>query len=173
MKILKNISFPILILLSGFLGGRHILLATETGRIKADLIVIEKANRKLFLIKNDSIIKTYTVSLGKNPVGPKRRQGDHKTPEGKYWINHKLEKSQFFRSLKISYPNESDIETARLEGAKAGSDIAIHGLSPKWSWIGPLHRFIDWTDGCIAVTNKEISEIWEMVSTGTPVEIKP
>jgi murein L,D-transpeptidase YafK len=118
-------------------------------------------------------IKTYKVALGGQPVGAKDRQGDHKTPEGIYSVDGKIPNSQFHKALHISYPSPSDREHARKLGVSPGGDVEIHGLGPHWGWVGSQHRLTDWTDGCIAVTNEEIDEIYPLVSIGTTVEIRP
>ena len=144
-----------------------------TARPQIDLIVVEKARRTMTLMSGDKVLKTYLVALGGHPVGAKERQGDSKTPEGSYVIESKNAHSQFHLSLRISYPNTSDREHARKLGVNPGGDIFIHGLAPSFSSIGALHRKVDWTAGCIAVTDQEIEEIWKLVPVGTKIEIKP
>ena len=125
------------------------------------------------LVRAEQVIKTYKVALGGEPVGPKTRQGDHRTPEGLYVIDSRNVHSQFHRSLHISYPNPTDREHARKLGAPPGGDIYIHGLPNGYGFVGAAHRARDWTDGCIAVTDQEIEEIWRLVDNGTPIEIRP
>jgi len=119
------------------------------------------------------VLKTYKIALGSEPVGPKTRRGDHRTPQGIYVIDSRNAHSQFHRSLHISYPNAVDRERARKLGVATGGDIFIHGLPNGYGFIGAAHRARDWTDGCIAVTDQEIEEIWKLVANGTPVEIRP
>jgi murein L,D-transpeptidase YafK len=138
-----------------------------------DKIVILKSARTMTLLSGSKVLKTYKVALGSVPVGPKRIEGDHKTPEGSYVIDAKNAHSQFHLSLHISYPSATDQQRARSLGARPGGAIMIHGLAKPFAYLGPLHRQTDWTDGCIAVTNGEIEEIWKMVSIGTRVEIRP
>jgi murein L,D-transpeptidase YafK len=140
---------------------------------KADSIVVFKSKRELQLVAGGKVLKTYKISLGSSAIGAKQRQGDHKTPEGKYTIAGRNAKSQFHRSLRISYPNASDRERAARLGVSPGGDIFIHGLPNRYGWIGRGHLARDWTDGCIAVTDEEIEEIWRVVPDGTPVEIHP
>lgn len=125
------------------------------------------------LIHAGQVVKSYKIALGGEPLGPKTRQGDHRTPEGVYVIDRRNAKSQFDRSLHISYPNTTDREHARKLGISPGGDIFIHGLPNGYGFIGSAHRARDWTDGCIAVTDQEIEEIWRLVDNGTPVEIRP
>ena len=139
----------------------------------ADRIIIEKSKRTLTLMNGATILKTYKVALGGQPVGAKQRLGDHRTPEGLYIVDQKKPVSQFYRALHISYPNARDRENARNLGVSPGGDVEIHGLGTKFGWIGAAHLQMDWTDGCIAVTNEEIDEIYPLVAVGTPVEIKP
>ena len=140
---------------------------------KADRIVVHKQARTMALMRAGQVIKTYKIALGGEPVGPKIRQGDHRTPEGAYMIDSRNAHSQFHRSLHISYPNAVDKERARKLGVATGGDIYIHGLPNGYGFIGAAHRARDWTDGCIAVTDQEIEEIWRLVDDGTPVEIRP
>jgi murein L,D-transpeptidase YafK len=139
----------------------------------ADKILVEKSVRHLTLIRAGKPLRVYRVSLGTHPIGPKEREGDGKTPEGLYVIDKKLMYSGFHRALHVSYPNAADRARAAVLGVSPGGDIMIHGLKNGLGWLGPLHHFSDWTQGCIAVTNAEIEEIWAMVAEGTPVEIVP
>jgi murein L,D-transpeptidase YafK len=139
----------------------------------ADRIIVHKKTRTMELVHSGQVFKTYKIALGGDPVGPKARQGDHRTPEGLYVIDGRNSMSQFHRSLHISYPNAVDRERARKLGVSSGGDIFIHGLPNGYGFIGAAHRARDWTDGCIAVTNQEIEEIWRLVRNGTPVEIQP
>jgi murein L,D-transpeptidase YafK len=140
---------------------------------KVDRIVIEKNKRTLTLLDGAKIVKTYRVALGGQPVGAKDRQGDHKTPEGIYSVDAKNPNSQFHKALHISYPSQGDRANARKLGISPGGDVEIHGLGSKWGWIGAKHRLTDWTDGCVAVTNEEIEEIYPLIKVGTTVEIRP
>jgi murein L,D-transpeptidase YafK len=139
----------------------------------ADRIVVAKSARTMTLEINGHVLRTYRVALGGQPVGAKERQGDHKTPEGDYIIDAKNAHSQFYMELHISYPNAVDRARARNLGVSPGGDVEIHGLGKQYGWIGARHRLVDWTDGCIAVTNEEIQEIFGMVPVGTRVEIRP
>jgi murein L,D-transpeptidase YafK len=140
---------------------------------KADRIVVVKSTRTMTLMSGGQVLKSYKVALGRQPIGAKQRTGDHKTPEGLYVVQFKVPNSRFHRGLYISYPNAADRKRARKMGVNPGGSIEIHGLGDKYDWIGAMHRQMDWTDGCIAVTNEEIDEIWPLVAAGTPVEIRP
>jgi murein L,D-transpeptidase YafK len=140
---------------------------------EADRIVVEKSARTMTLMQGAKVLKSYKVALSREPKGPKEREGDHKVPEGEYVVDSKNSHSRFHLALHISYPNAADRERARKLGVRPGGNIEIHGLDSKYAWVGSLQRQVDWTDGCIAVTNSEIEEIWPMVPVGTPVVIRP
>src|SRR5437868_12469197 len=136
-------------------------------------MVIVKSRHTLTLMSHGQVLKTYKVSLGRGGSGAKNQAGDRETPEGEYVIDAKNPHSRFHRALHISYPNALDRERAAKQGTSAGGLIEIHGIEEKWAWVGSLHRAVDWTAGCIAVTNPEIEEIYKLVPVGTPVEIRP
>lgn len=142
-------------------------------RRDVDRVLVQKAARQLTLLSNGEPVRTYRVSLGGNPVGHKQQVGDERTPEGLYTISARNPNSSFHRSLQISYPNAHDRARARAAGVDPGGLIMIHGIRNGLGWVGVLHRTFDWTNGCIAVTNGEMDEIWEFVTVGTPIEIKP
>ncbi|BCS55429.1 L,D-transpeptidase family protein [Geobacter sp. SVR] len=146
-------------------------VATRSGAV--DRILIEKNERRLTLLAKGEAVKTYRIALGGNPVGPKERQGDNKTPEGIYTIDARNKDSGYHLSLHISYPNEKDRKRARELGVSPGGDVMIHGIKNGFSWVGNAHAEVDWTKGCIAVSNEEIEEIARVASSGTIVEIRP
>jgi murein L,D-transpeptidase YafK len=148
-----------------------IAAATQTG--PADLVVVEKADRRLTLYRAGEVVNSYRIALGFNPIGDKEHQGDGRTPEGRYVIDAKNPQSRFHLSLRVSYPNPSDRKDATEKGVDPGGDIYIHGMPESWGWTSAFHTMHDWTLGCIAVTNEEIEEIWQLVPVGTPIEIKP
>ena len=135
---------------------------------KPNLLVVWKKKRVLALYRNSKILKAYRIRLGFSPKGQKEKEGDGKTPEGKYYITHKNPKSKFHLSLGINFPNQYDKKIALQRGLDPGGDIFIHGLGQK-NVI--LHYLFDWTEGCIAVTNKEIEEIYGLVEPGTIIYI--
>ena len=138
-----------------------------------DHIVVIKNQHKLMLLSGDQVVKSYSVALGAGGLAPKRRQGDNRTPEGIYRIDHRNPASHYHLALHVSYPDQSDREAARKRGVSPGGDIMIHGLGEDFRDLGPKHYLSNWTAGCIAVTDEEIDEIWELVPVGTPVEIRP
>jgi len=139
--------------------------------LSVNLIVVEKTQHTMKLLDHGRVIRTYSVSLGE--PGPKERKGDGRTPEGRYVIDSRNASSKYHRALHVSYPNAADRARARRVGVDPGGDIMIHGLPNGWGTVGKLHLARDWTAGCIAVTDKEIEEIWRLVPNGTVVEIRP
>jgi len=137
-----------------------------------DKIEVYKSKRKMFVYSDGKLLKTYTISLGRNPVGHKEVEGDFKTPEGIYEINAKNPNSGYHKNLGVSYPNEKDIEHAKSLGKSPGGDIKIHGIRNGSGFISKFQRWKDWTAGCIAVTNDEVDELYESVKIGAKIEIK-
>ena len=142
---------------------------------KADRVLVIKERRQMLLLRGERVLREYRVALGRYPVGHKTREGDARTPEGTYRIAGRLDtdRSSFHRSLQISYPNALDRAHAAAQGFDPGGGIMIHGLPRDWTAKQLNHPLLDWTQGCIGVTNREMDEIWAMVDTGTPVEIRP
>jgi len=139
--------------------------------VRADRVLVLKSLRTMQLLKDGEVLREYKISLGANPKGPKTRRGDNKTPEGEYIIEGRIANSAFHRALRISYPNIWDLFRAYERGVKPGGNITIHGLP---NGVTNKYRMKpDWTKGCIAVSNEEIEEIWELVPDGTPIEIRP
>lgn len=136
-------------------------------------VVVLKSKRELILYSGAKLLKAYKVALGKNPVGQKEREGDGKTPEGEYVIVRHNSKSLYHLSLGISYPTKQQVVLAHEKGVSPGGDVMIHGIRRGLGWLGKFHRYIDWTAGCIAVTNEEIEEIYRAVPDGTKITIKP
>lgn len=139
----------------------------------ADSLVVEKTLRRLTLWAGGLPIRTYDVALGGNPVGHKERAGDRRTPEGLYHIDARNPNSKFHLGLHVSYPNAQDVARARAQGLAPGGDIMLHGLPNGQGKVGPLHRAFDWTNGCVAVTDQEIEELFAAVPVGTPIRFLP
>ncbi|MCU7904426.1 MAG: L,D-transpeptidase family protein [Candidatus Thiodiazotropha sp. (ex Epidulcina cf. delphinae)] len=139
----------------------------------ANQIVVYKGQRRLSLFKDGRHVKSYPISLGINPVGHKKQEGDGKTPEGIYLIDWKHPNSSYHKALRISYPNYADRRDADKRGVSPGGDIMIHGLPNGLGWLYPLFIKSDWTEGCIAVSNTAMEEIVSSVKTGTQIVIKP
>lgn len=141
--------------------------------VKADRVLVLKAKRKLYLLREGQVLRRYRVALGRAPQGTKTKEGDGRTPEGVYRLDWRNPDSRFYRSIHISYPDESDRRRAAARGVPPGGDIMIHGLPSHLEGFEATHARRDWTDGCIAVTNREIDEIWSLVEDGTIIEIRP
>jgi murein L,D-transpeptidase YafK len=139
---------------------------------KVDKILFYKSKRQLLVYSNGTLLKTYRVSLGRNPVGAKEFQGDRKTPEGIYFINDKNPYSGYHKNLGISYPDKHDVEYAKTLSKPAGGDIKIHGYKNGLGFVGKFWRWRDWTFGCIALTNKDVEELYKVIKIGTMIEIK-
>ena len=150
-----------------------VMAQTAAKPLRADRVVVLKKERTLQLLSQGKVIKSYKVALGGDPVGSKTQRGDHKTPEGAYVLDSRNAHSQFHKAIHISYPNARDRVAARARGVSPGGDVFVHGLPNGYRWVGASHRLKDWTDGCIAVTDEEIEEIWSAVADGTPIEIRP
>ena len=138
-----------------------------------DKVIVIKHARTLQLLSHGQPVKTYKIALGTQPIGQKQRQGDHRTPEGVYVLDSRNAHSQFYKSIHISYPSQQDKAHAAAAHVSPGGDVFIHGLPNGYGAIGAAHRLRDWTDGCIAVTDGEMDEIWSLVRNGTTIEIKP
>ena len=138
-----------------------------------DLIKIYKSKHELLAFEKGKLLKTYSIAIGSAPVGPKQFEGDKKTPEGTYFINDKNPNSGWYKNLGISYPNKNDRKCAYKLGKSPGGAIKIHGIQKKLRFIGKLHRWSDWTLGCIAVTNTEMDELYYATKIGARVEIHP
>ena len=138
-----------------------------------NLLVVNKAKHQLLAYADGQLLKTYKVSFGNNPIGHKEFEGDEKTPEGIYYINAKNDKSGYHKNLGVSYPNVKDIAHAKAIGKPTGGDIKIHALKSGLGFINKFQRWCNWTNGCIAVTNSEIDELYRSVKIGTKIEIHP
>lgn len=141
-------------------------------QITADKVVIDKSDRVLILLRDGKQIKSYRISIGRGGIGRKTVEGDNLTPEGLYKIDRHNVRSSYYKSLHIDYPNEQDVKTAAKSGESAGSDIMIHGLRPIVAFLGKAHLLVNWTRGCIAVTNPEMDELWRAIPDGTVIEIR-
>ena len=139
----------------------------------ADKIVVEKGERKLHLMQNGTAFRTFSIALGLEPVGDKDEEGDQKTPEGNYLLDARNPDSDFFLSIHISYPNASERAEARRKGIDPGGAIMIHGQPNVPTYSAAYYQREDWTNGCIAVSNSDMIDIWLMTPDNTPIEIRP
>lgn len=167
----KTIKYMIFLIIFGLIGFYFWPEKSLDTSKKIDKIKVIKHERKLIVISNGEELKTYRISLGKEPIGKKEFEGDKKTPEGIYYINDKNPNSGYHLNLGVSYPNAEDRKHAEKNNKSPGGLIKIHGLKNGFGFIGKFHRLFDWTLGCIAVTNNEIEELYENVPIGTEIEI--
>jgi murein L,D-transpeptidase YafK len=145
----------------------------EAGLPLADSVIVRKAARKLDLLRNGQVLRSYKVALGLRPEGHKQFEGDYRTPEGKYLLTRRNPNSDYFLSIQVSYPNDDDVARARKQGVRPGGAIMIHGQPNTPRKPRDYYSNIDWTEGCIAVSNSDMVEIWLMTSPDTPIEIQP
>nr|WP_242634306.1 L,D-transpeptidase family protein [Marinobacter salicampi] len=136
-------------------------------------VLVRKQERRLYLMADEIVVRSYRVSLGDNPVGHKLYEGDKRTPEGSYTLDWRNSESDFYKSIHISYPNDTDRSQAEAWGQDPGGSIMIHGLPNEAGDLAFAYIGLDWTNGCIAVDNAEMDEIWQLVSDGTPIKILP
>lgn len=140
---------------------------------KADFVLVKKSERKLLLFREGRVLREFDISLGLSPKGPKLREGDYRTPEGLYYLDLRNPDSDFFLSVRISYPNRSDIQRARSQGYPPGSFIMVHGLPNQPDRPVSFYESEDWTDGCIALGNDDMIEFWFLTENDIPIEILP
>ena len=171
VRVLAYISVLLLFISGSHLGGVPVPASLDQQR--ADQILILKKDHLMQLLSGGKVIRTYKVALGQGGLSPKQREGDARTPEGRYIIDAKFERSKYHKALHVSYPDSEDRRRAARLRVSPGGAIMIHGLPNGKGWLGERHRLFDWTLGCIAVTNSEIDEVWTLVPVGTPVEIRP
>ena len=151
-----------------------LLLPLDCYAATASLVIVKKKDRKLIVMSGSKKLAEFTIALGSNPVGHKRQQGDGRTPEGTYSLTSKNSGSKYYKSIRISYPNSKDRAQAAKRGVSPGGDIYIHGSPNGLSKIpGGLMKMVDWTEGCIAISNSEMDTLWKLVRTGTKIRIDP
>jgi len=139
----------------------------------ADEVIIDKSDRELHLLNSGKIIRTFKIALGIQPEGDKQKEGDFRTPEGKYLLDMRNPNSDYFLSIHVSYPSAADRSEARQNGLDPGGSIMIHGQPNEPSRSETYYRTQDWTNGCIAVSNSDMIDIWLMLGDNTPIEIRP
>ena len=150
-----------------------LLVSACTAPPKADFVLVDKSQNRMYLYQRSEVLRAFNVALGQNPIGHKVQEGDHRTPEGRYMLTFKNEQSKFYRSIRVSYPNAHDVAVAQGRGVSPGGDIVIHGMPNEvGDYRGPISPK-NWTQGCIAVRNYEMDEIMRLVDSNTPIEIRP
>lgn len=140
---------------------------------KIDLVVVTKSTSKMALMRNGKVMRQYRIALGDRPEGHKLKEGDQRTPEGRYILDYKKSDSAYYRAIHISYPNDEDKFRASALGVSPGGQIMIHGQNPNSSLTPQEAQKFNWTDGCIAITNNQMDELWASIEAGTPIEIWP
>jgi murein L,D-transpeptidase YafK len=134
---------------------------------------VSKSDRKLELVSGGKVIKEFKIVLGSNPNGHKQQEGDGRTPEGIYILDYKKSDSAYYKAIHVSYPNEKDVSSAKARGVNPGSQIMIHGQKNGLGWLSFISQRMDWTQGCIALSNDDMDTVWKMVDAGTKIEIRP
>ena len=165
---MRSLGLSLLLLLPLLDGGLE-----ASGFPVAERVLVDKSERKLYLLQGDEAIRTFDIALGIRPVGDKQHEGDFRTPEGHYLLDMRNPNSEYFLSIHVSYPNGQDIREARARGVDPGGAIMIHGQPNEPTRSEAYYRTQDWTNGCIAVSNSDMIDIWLMTPDDTPIEIRP
>lgn len=168
-----RITLAVVLVFAVYLAHARFPRLLEEGLPQADAVVVRKSERTLYLLKDGVVYRAYGIALGAKPEGRKREEGDEHTPEGEYVLDWRNPNSKYHLSIHVSYPNEQDREHARVRGVSPGGMIMIHGQRNGFGWLGPVVQTMDWTNGCIAVTNADMEEIWRAVPDETPIRIEP
>lgn len=145
----------------------------EKSQEKADLVVVEKSKHLLSIYKANKLLASYHVAFGGSPTGNKQKEGDKKTPEGRYILDYRIENNAYHKAFHVSYPNAKDTENARKLGVSPGSAIMVHGQKNGFDWASSIVQRFNWTKGCVALANQDLDQMWSIVNVGTPIEIKP
>jgi murein L,D-transpeptidase YafK len=145
----------------------------STPRVYADSVLVVKSERRLYLLKDKEVFAEYPATFGADPEGHKQREGDERTPEGHYILDWKNANSAYYKAIHVDYPNKQDQAAAAARGEDPGGLILIHGQRNGYGWLSPFARFFNWTDGCIALNDDDMEEVWLSVAANTPIEIRP
>jgi len=140
---------------------------------KADLVVVKKSESRLYLQRNGQPFASFRAAFGSTPKGHKQQEGDERTPEGRYILDSRNAGSAFYKSIHISFPNGKDVASAKARGVNPGGLIMIHGQKNGFGWLAPISQWLNWTDGCVGLSNKDMDIVWSAVDVGTPIEIYP
>jgi len=165
----KFVSLLIAAIVGGGVAGSSVAAEPEM----AERVVIKKSERKLYLYKGESVLRSMDVALGLVPTGDKEAEGDYRTPEGDYMLTKRNPASDYFLSIQISYPSKQDERSARMRGQDPGGQIMIHGQPNVPKYSDDYYRVTDWTEGCVALSNSDMVDIWLMTSPDTPISIVP
>ncbi len=148
-------------------------LTVQAEELLADRVIVNKSERKLYLMNQSEVLRSYDISLGLMPEGHKQQEGDFRTPEGDYFLTSRLVESDYFMAIQVSYPNSADMARARGLGVSPGGQIMIHGQPGKPRKSAAYYSKYDWTDGCVAVSNAAMVDIWQLTRPNTPITILP
>lgn len=155
-------------------GSQPVMLSPSDASLPVvDRVVVHKAQRRLDLMHGGNVVRSYHIALGLNPTGQKERSGDFRTPEGDYRLARRNSRSDYFLSIEVSYPNETDLRRARARHWQTGGSIMIHGLPNLMKHDVDYYQRTDWTDGCIAVSDADMVEIWMLTADNAPIDILP
>jgi len=157
----------------GSVGSGRLESPRDAGLTQADSILVRKSERRLYLMRSGAVLRSFKVALGLRPEGHKEYEGDFRTPEGKYRLIRRNPNSEYFLSIQVSYPNEADLANAKRLGMPPGGNIMIHGRPNNPRKPSDYYAKVDWTEGCISVSNSDMVEIWLMTPADTPIEIQP
>lgn len=138
-----------------------------------ELVRVLKSAHKLQLLSEGKVLHEFKIALGANPIGPKQHEGDKKTPEGTYTLDYKKPDSAFYKAIHISYPSTADVISAKARGENPGGQIMVHGQKNGLDWLSDISQSFDWTNGCIALNNRDMDTLWALVEEGTKIEIQP
>jgi murein L,D-transpeptidase YafK len=151
----------------------RVMLRSTESLPAVDHLVVHKTERRLLLLHGETVVRSYKIALGLNPVGTKERAGDFRTPEGHYYLSRRNPRSDYFLSIQVSYPNETDMRRAHKNHWDAGGSIMIHGLPNQLKHEPRYYEISDWTDGCIALSNADMVEVWLLTPDNAPIDILP
>ena len=151
----------------------RVMLRSTESLPAVDHVVVHKTERRMLLLHGTTVVRSYKIALGLNPVGQKERAGDYRTPEGRYYLTRRNPRSEYFLSIQVSYPNETDMKRARRNHWDAGGSIMIHGLPNQLKHEPKYYEISDWTDGCIALSNADMVEVWLLTPDNVPIDILP
>ena len=151
----------------------RVMLRSTESLPAVDRLLVHKTERRLFLMHGETVVRSYKIALGLNPVGQKERAGDYRTPEGRYFLVRRNPRSDYFLSIQVSYPNDVDVRRARKNHWDTGGSIMIHGLPNQLKHAPAYYEITDWTDGCIALSNADMVEVWLLTPDNAPIDILP
>lgn len=150
-----------------------LLAAPALALEKADFVLVDKSDQRLYLYRGERLLAALPVVFGGNPQGHKQQEGDQRTPEGRYVLDYKKADSGYYRAIHISYPNAADVASAQARGVAPGGLIMLYGQRNGWGWAAFLTQRFNWTNGCVALSDADMEQVWQSVDVGTPIELRP